>query len=301
MGSKPLRIIQFAREDFAGVGIKIVQAMRRAGHVCHLVCPMVHPQYRYPQDIPQFDARARRLLAAADVVIAHVNISSLKGGWGKTKRRFVYVHGTKFRRNPGPVIRWARENKIKLVCSTVDLSRHSTNLIYNPTPIDSSTLRATWKPPPRGPLVVAHSPSSRAGKGTGEFLKACRQLRGLVKPLLIEKVDNARCVAMKAGAHVFFDSFHIGLQVSGLEAMAIGMPIIAGGDRWVLDETRRRFKTQPYLWVQNVGQLKAQLTSLANKAAYYETWRSRASDFVTKVHSYEAAARNMVKWMGPPI
>ena len=290
-----MRIIQFAREDFAGVGIKIQEALTRAGHHCRMVCP-VDNYFRYGKDFRSTTPEVLRLLGKADVVICHVHTRALTGGWGNTKRRFLYVHGTNFRRNPQLAMIAARRSKARIVCSTIDLTRHADGMIYNPTPIDVTRLSKMWRPPVRGPLVVGHSPTSRRGKGTAQLIAACAELDG-VQLEIIEGVDNATCLARKARCHILFDSIAIGMQVSGLEAIAMGMPVLAGGDRFVLDGIRERYDTQPYLWVRGKDSIRKQIARLRDDAAYYGTWQRRAVAYARDVHSYEAAATTMIGWM----
>lgn len=286
-----LVVVQFAREDLAGVGAKIRAAMRSAGHVCRLVT-RVGTYLDYPRDLSPGDARIPGLLARADLIICH-------GAPGVAPRlpgvpRVVYVHGTRFRRRPSVVLAQARRWRARVVASTVDLSRHGPE--WSPTPIDTGALWALRSPMPRGPLRVAHSPTSRPGKGTGAFLGACVGLDG-VDPVIIEGVSNAECLRIKATCHAAFDSLAIGMQVSGLEAAAMGLPVLAGGDDYVERETRARFGGRlPYLRTNTVGQIRDALVRLRDDAAFWRRRSRRALRYARDVHGFGPCAERIAMW-----
>ena len=81
-----------------------------------------------------------------------------------------------------------------------------------------------------GRWVVGHSPSRRDLKNTAEFLEVMEQVDAEMR--LIENVSNEECVRLKAGCDLFFDHMQGYYGVSSLEAMAQGIPTIAGIDDW---------------------------------------------------------------------
>lgn len=103
-----------------------------------------------------------------------------------------------------------------------------------PMPVkDYQALRAAHRRPLDGrPFRIAHSPTRRSIKGTAEFLRAIDYVRdhmGLrVEPVLIEDMPHGEGLALKASCDAVFDSFWLGMQGSGLEGAAMGLPVIAG-------------------------------------------------------------------------
>jgi hypothetical protein len=76
-------------------------------------------------------------------------------------------------------------------------------------------------------IRIAHSPTKRLYKGTDKFMAAVASLKakGLdVQAVLIENKDHGTALRMKAGCDAVFDSLWLGLQGSGLEGGAMGLP-----------------------------------------------------------------------------
>jgi len=143
---------------------------------------------------------------------------------------------------------------------------------------------------------VAHSSTTRALKGTADFLKACEGLTDVV-PVLIEGVSNAECLRRKGGCHVTFDSLHTGFQVSGLEGGAIGMPVVCGGDEYIREEYLRRYGSLPAIWSGDAEQLREALIRLRDDAQFYEDARDNTVSFVRDVHGHTAASEHMLSWL----
>lgn len=87
----------------------------------------------------------------------------------------------------------------------------------------------------RGEMVIAHSPSVRARKGTDSIVAAVDELRadGLpVRLRLIEGVSHADCVEAMSGASVFVDQLLYGWYGgAAVEAMSMGLPTVARIDQ----------------------------------------------------------------------
>lgn len=102
---------------------------------------------------------------------------------------------------------------------------------------------------------VAHAPSNRVVKGTSRVVAAC-QTAG-VELDLIENVSFTACLYRKALCDVLIDQVRggegqpehrlSGYGVNGLEAMAMGQPVIGWASREVYDE-QTRYGPLPYLW-----------------------------------------------------
>lgn len=288
------RVLQFAREDYAGVSSKIQAALWRVGAPCRSVVEATN-YLDYPRDLAEGDPLIPALARSADVVVAHVGPGAARGRWG-TARRFIYVHGTAFRRAPQRALRVARRHRATVLCSTVDLTRHSQHILYNPTPIDVEFLASLGsRQRSGGALRVAQSPTSRKGKATALFLDAASSVPE-VEPVIIEGVSNKTCLEIKSSCHSSFDSIEIGLQVSGLEAMALGHPVIAGGDDYVAGRMSELVSALPYLRATTKLDVSAHLARLAGDQAFYQRWADNSLDYVRRVHDLPVSGERMLRW-----
>jgi hypothetical protein len=149
-------------------------------------------------------------------------------------------------------------------------------------------VRAGYQPGPT--FRVAHSPSKRHLKGTEAFLAACAtlQARGLaLEPVLIEGMRYTQSVALKATCDAVFDSFWLGIQCSGLEGAAMGLPVIAG-DAFTAGRYREIVGHVPYTFADDEAGLTEALERLVvdadwrraeadRVATYCETWHDEAA------------------------
>lgn len=144
----------------------------------------------------------------------------------------------------------------------------------------------------RGVFRVAHSPTNRDYKGTDVLLETARRLRNRgigIEIVLIEGVRHGVALACKATCDAVFDSFWLGIQGSGLEGGAMGLPVIAG------DETVRALYQEhvgrvPYTFANDAASLEAQLSILATDERYYQDEAERVGSYVREYHDYAAVA-----------
>lgn len=145
--------------------------------------------------------------------------------------------------------------------------------------------------PGRRPFRIAHSPTKAIIKGTSVFLQVLKKLRqrGIqVEPVLIQSKTHEAALRLKATADACFDSFALGMQGSGLEAAAMGQPVIAGDDA-VRKLYEKEFGACPYTFAdQRV--LMDTIARLATDSDYYASEQRRVSEYVTRVHDYPAVA-----------
>lgn len=136
---------------------------------------------------------------------------------------------------------------------------------------------------------VAHSPTRRAIKGTQAFLDAClyvtEHLGIAVEPVLIEDMPHGEALARKASCDAVFDSFWLGMQGSGLEGAAMGLPVIAGDPDAACDLTPYE-DACPWTLAEDTYALREQLVRLATDAQYAATEAARVNAYVRRRHDY---------------
>jgi len=144
----------------------------------------------------------------------------------------------------------------------------------------------------RRPFRIAHSPTKAVIKGTSVFQQAIKKLKKLgvnVEAVMIERKTHQAALALKATADACFDSFALGIQGSGLEAGAMGQPVIAGDDA-VRKLYLKELGYCPYTFADVRG-LMDTIARLATDSDYYATEQRRVSEYVSKVHDYPAVAQ----------
>ena len=244
--------------------------------------------------------RHRQLLkvsaAQADVIHSHLIYQTDRGGKGGYRPFYVmHHHGTMYREAPDA--RNAQDAAFAdlVLVSNLELLKYGSHLHYLPNPISVTQYRryADANPPEDdGKFYVGHSPSKRDIKGTEEFLAACANLKqkGLpIEPLLIEEVQHNKAVKYKARCHAFFDSFWLGIQCSGLEAAAMGKPVIAG-DEEIESLWNYHFGDCPYIFANNQARLEEFIARLYEDQVYYNLSRYKCFDHVLQYHDYAAVA-----------
>ncbi len=101
--------------------------------------------------------------------------------------------------------------------------------VYVPKTIDVASYEMTGPVREREPLVV-HIPSSRATKGSEFVLRGVEELKERLNFRFVEggSMTNTELKALYADADIIVDNLLMGdYEVSGLEAMAMGKPVIA--------------------------------------------------------------------------
>jgi hypothetical protein len=139
-----------------------------------------------------------------------------------------------------------------------------------------------------GRLRIAHSPTKRAIKGTEAFLSAVGYLKdyGLpVEPVLIEDMSHGEALALKATCHAVFDSFWLGMQGSGLEGAAMGLPVIAGDADAVADLAKLGIPC-PWTFADTRDELREVVGRLCVDSGFYAAEAQRVHDYTVAHHDY---------------
>lgn len=186
------------------------------------------------------------------------------------------------------LLSWTGDLDAKFLPNTIPASRYAALADQVRTPYDGTT-----------PFRVAHSPTKRERKGTIEFLSACNRLldRGVpIEPVLICDMSHADALTLKATCHASFDSFWLGMQCSGIEAAAMGMPVIAG-DATVAARYREHFGAVPYTFAENEEQLEHELFRIIDSTEYRAAEQTRVHDYIIANHDEAAVALTYLDYL----
>jgi hypothetical protein len=142
------------------------------------------------------------------------------------------------------------------------------------------------EPKPDAPVRVAHSPTRRELKNTGEFLSVMRDLSGHGLPVaaeLIEMASQAECLDRKRHSHVCFDHMQGYFGMSSLEALSQGVPVIAGLSPWCRRHMEDFTETADLPWItaQNQEDLGQRIKELTLDAGLRNEKSAQSRAFMT--------------------
>jgi hypothetical protein len=284
-----LRIAQYAAYDAGLVGFRLHTAINATTpHASVFARPKARDVYGGPAQFdledPELFGRLREFAETADVVHCHLNFNGPDRFSVLPRRAVLHHHGTMYRQAPEV---WrtidALHNTVLRLVSNLELLQYGDDVHFLPNPVPVARYRrlrdqmADARPEGDRSFRVAHSPSKRDYKGTDAFLAVCAELKakGLaIEPVLIEQESHRNALRLKATCDAAFDSFWLGIQCSGLEAGAMGLPVVAG-DGHVAADAR---------------ELAQVLAALATDQAYRDGEAARVSAYVERHHDEAAVA-----------
>ena len=299
-GHEPLRIFQSGPFDPGGVMSRLHTAINTTSpHESAMAATDPHP-YGYPY---QYGLQSDRLLcrdlaATADVWHHHVtycgrDVLGLPAGGRWT---VIHHHGTEFRRYHRELYNGldAQFAQLRLV-SNLELLQYAEGLCYLPNPVPFAIYAALKERRPKRPkrFRIAHSPSKPELKGTVDFIAVVEVLRrkGLpIEPVVIHQRSIQDSLHLKASCDFAFDSFWLGMQCSGLEAAAMGMPVIAG-DPDCQREYERWLGAVPYTYANDKAQLAAVIERLVMDRVYRQAEAARVGAYVRQHHDGAAVVQ----------
>lgn len=297
-GREALRIVHLTHLDPGLVVFRLHSAINST--TPHTSVMAAHMRGRVDYGGPrQYDPRKdrdelRRAVATCDVVHCHMDYQLLDTlGTRFDAPVVMHHHGTMYREYAQ-----ARNNRderratVRLV-SNPELLKYGEDLHYLPNPVPVTRyarLRERMYQRQDGWLRVGHSPSKRDFKGTEKFLAVVENLQAegvRITPVLMEDMRHDDVLQTKA-AHcdAFFDSFWLGMQCSGLEAAAMGIPVIAGDP----DVRAYHKEDPPYVYANDALELEAQLRSFMQLHENGELglFGDRVQWYVSTYHDYAA-------------
>lgn len=254
----------------------------------------------YQYEMQRDRALLRMAVKDADIVHCHLGYYGLHtlGVERRGRPLVIHHHGTMYRESADARNEQdAREGAGLRLVSNFELLKYGDALEYLPNPVPVAQYRRmreaiphVKKWPASGTLRVAHAPSKRALKGTDAFMEACSllQARGLhVVPVLIEHTTHDEALRIKATCDVCFDSFWLGMQCSGIEAAAMGMPVIAG-DAECRAIAEARYEHCPWTFADDIASLLHWLRVFYTNPNAFALERERVVQHVEQYHDFAA-------------
>jgi hypothetical protein len=238
-------------------------------------------------------------VASADIFHYHGVMSEAQSTANRRTPCVFHHHGTLFRNNAEQYMKDARNRGALVLLSNLELfswtNGETAYFLPNTVPVARyAELRRLYQIPFDGqaPFRIAHSPSQPQRKGTDEFLKICKHLQSTgvpIEPVILTGMNHDAVLKQKATCHAAFDSFWLGMQCSGIESAAMGLPTIAG-DETVADRYRAQFGSVPYTFANSAEELEPVLQRLVSDAEYRTTEAHRVNTHVITHHDESAVA-----------
>lgn len=243
----------------------------------------------------------RRAALEADVVHFHLSPFKLPAKTTATQKVVLHHHGSLLRHDPKKLEREAKARGALVLLSNLELLTYAPAGQFLPNPVPVARYRrlrqvvggADWDGV--GPFRIAHSPSKPHRKGSEDLNLAVGRLnarhRGRFHVELVQTVgvNHGEALRLKASCHACFDSFWLGMQCSGLEAAAMGLPVIAG-DKTVADRYRERVGYVPYTFAGNAEELEAVIERLVFEFDWRHAEADRVARHVLTYHDDAAVA-----------
>lgn len=243
----------------------------------------------YP--VPQrFDrVEAARLWEAADVVHVRNNwaVESLFDTPPPARPSVIHHHGTVYRSLHEPLMREAARRRAISACATLDLWLiHPDDSVWLPSIYDVEWLAGFRDPQPDdGVLRIGHAPTDRRIKSTQRLIRAVDRLRDDGVNVELDLIEGERwgeCLRRKGKLDIYFDQVLLGYGNNAIEAMAMGIPVVAGAADATLAEYAGRFGSVPFVEAQE-GSIYQALRQLLDPAER-ELWGKRGVEHVRQWH-----------------
>lgn len=296
-----MNVVMIAINDPAGTAIGFCNALNRYTNVrTRLITYEIRYNFMFQKDLhvpwlESFD-EVEEVLRNSDVIHFHMtaneylrvgplHLQDYIGG----KLLVHHHHGEPlFRANPREFAESEIAQGRPALVSTPDLHKMYPEATYLPNLVPQND--ASYLPVDRGALlndyfVVSHSPTRKDLKNTDTFIETCERLSSRLKYFkykIIEMTAHLECLRKKRDSSVFFDHMQGYYGVSSLEALAMGIPTIAGLDEWNQEEIRRFAGTDELPWViaRNPEMLEEVLTMLYSDEKMWKTCSAAARRFI---------------------
>lgn len=315
-----MNILMIAVNDPAGTAIGFANAINECSeHFCRVATLETRYNHSWQKDlhVPDLDAAGieelRDALASADVLHFHMTADEhLRLGpfsprdYLRGKAIIHHHHGhPDFRGNPHKYQqKYAALNRRNLLVSTPDLlhllpaARWQPNLVdeqapaYNPLPDK-----------PAAPVSVAHSPTRRDLKNTDDLLHVMRELHASGREMNLDIIDDTPhpdCLERKRRCHLCFDHMQGYYGMSSLEALAQGLPTVAGLSDWCIGHMRAFAETDDLPWIvaRTPETLRQALTRLADDPPHRAETANASRRFMETVWSRQRVLDRLLAFYG---
>lgn len=262
---------------------------------------------KYPHDITWMgnNSFVNRLYDESDLIHISEYPWALDGGsapkiWNKVRKpTVVHQHGTPFRADPRKFSDLARRDGFTQIVSTVDLTLLDPNVEWLPNPVDiemMQQIRLQYKVND-GIIRFGQAPTNQAIKNTKEYVHAVRSLKDEypVDYLVIEKQTWDTTLREKARCDIWFDQLTFGYGNNGIEAGAMGMPVVGGFCEPAHEEALVAAVGEvPFVRARS-DNLAARLRELAHDSAYRAREGARAFAYMQRVHGERSVVAALEK------
>lgn len=303
-GERGLKIGMFTQYDPAGVGWHLKEAINKTTPHLAIYFRQLDNYIQYPEQFHTIRDRelALEVIKNSDIVHCHLGFEYAdQVKFNEQATYTIHYHGTKFRQAATSYQEEAAARSAIQFCSNLELTTYGKDINYleNPIPFEMynkmSRLDAGFRVE-RKIFRIAHSPTKRSNKGTEVFLKAIEALKRKgyrIEVILIEKRSHQEALEMKVKADACFDSFWLGMQVSGLESACFEQPVLAG-DELIRDKMIELYGYCPYTFVTE-DTLEEQISCLIDYKQYYKSEQARVTEHVKKCHDYGPVAKKYLE------
>lgn len=297
-----MKILQLSTNDLGGVGIKLKKAIsEHTEHECRAVRSRDnYIGYEGDVTLSGSDDERRELIEWADIVHCHEYTGVWE--WVKHKPLVWHLHGGFFKQNYRSVNEFLDVRKIRTVVATVDLLELRPSADWLPAPIEIAPL-ASYRDPPNGTFRLVQTTTKN------EFGVVLMKKDTLRKDLtengeldIVFNETHEEALRRKGRASVVFDqwsgpikeAWQTGaLGISGLEAMAMEIPVISCGSEDLLVRMREMWGELPFLPTTRET-LPLHLKMLRENPALRQHWAKRGHAFVKQWHDPETVAKQAV-------
>jgi hypothetical protein len=314
-----MNVVILSKHDYGGSGYKIAQAVMKTNPDIRVDC-FVTQGSRYGYNTGTIVTRdnykeVNTTIRKADVI--HYKGDDLPGRkWNeieiaKSKPIVITLGGSGFRRHGGnctvamawhPIEAYINVSQLRTTV-TPDINYPELQGIYTPTPIDSGSQNIIYN---TGrciccghvlPLVLSHSPSSRAKKGTDIVIRAVEKLKSQNIKFnfeLIENLPHSRCVDRKKRASIFVDNVCPDVGAfgnSGLEAMQYGIPTIAAISKAAIEQSQGIYDDLPILNCHTKRDVYQKVGYYFQNTNKLRQLAEQTKAYTDKYHSYEAVGK----------
>lgn len=285
-----MRILNICHQDYAGVGINLTDAVNQCtNHQARHLCEKPH-HFQYKVDICSTNPNHMRTwIKWADVVNCHVYTRPLAHAGLKPPlpNLIMTQHGRWFRKRTD---RCRADNKKwgakRVLCTTTDLTRNGAEWIPTAIPLAKySGMRRGNK----GLPIICQSPSNPKKKDTA-WIEGLFKDRKDLRLRIVHHTPHDQVLRSIADADILIDRFDLGLGVSGLEAAAMGIPVIAGAPKKYEGEIIKHVGYLPY-YRASLRTLADAVDALLSDRALYEEYSERSTVYIRDFHDYPVVAK----------